>query len=99
MMAIAAWLVWRRGGWATQRRALNTFLIQLFLNALWSPIFFGLKNPALAFAEIILLWVAIVATTVAFLRACKTAGVLLLPYLAWVTFAAFLNLTLWRLNS
>lgn len=83
MMAVAAWLVWRQGGWATQRKALNLFLVQLALNALWSPIFFGLKNPALAFAEIVLLWLAIAVTTAAFFRAHKPAAILLLPYLTW----------------
>jgi tryptophan-rich sensory protein len=98
IMAIAAWLVWRRGGFAAQRVALGWFLIQLLLNALWSPLFFGLHNPALAFGEIILLWLAILATLIAFWRAHRRAGLLLLPYLAWVTFAAVLNFTLWQIN-
>lgn len=99
MMAVAAWLVWRRGGWAAQRKPLGWFLVQLGLNALWSPIFFGLKNPGLAFAEMVLLWLAILATLRAFLTVQRSAGALLLPYLAWVTFAAVLNFTLWQLNQ
>ena len=98
MMAVAAWLVWRRGGWAVQRKALAWFLVQLVLNALWSPLFFGWKNPDLAFAEIVLLWVAIFGTLLAFWKAHRAAGALLLPYLAWVSFAAVLNFTLWQLN-
>lgn len=98
MMAIAAWLVWRRGGFAAQRLPLGLFLSQLFLNALWSPLFFGLHNPALALAEIVFLWLAILGTLLAFWKVHRGAGLLLVPYLAWVTFAAMLNFTLWQLN-
>lgn len=98
MMATAAWLVWRRGGWAGQRRALTLYFVQLGLNAAWTPIFFGLKMPGLAFAEILLLLAAIVATALAFRGVSKGAAALLLPYMAWVSFAAFLNYTLWSLN-
>jgi len=98
MMAVAAWLVWRRGGFAGQRRALGLFLVQLALNAAWSPLFFGLKRPDIAFAEILLLWLAIAFTLHAFWRVHRPAAWLLVPYIAWVSFAAFLNGTLWRLN-
>lgn len=98
MMAIAAWLVWRRGGWSQQSRALGLFLLQWLLNALWTPLFFGLHRPGWAFAEILLLWLALLATLVCFWRVSRTAGALLVPYLAWVSFAAFLNFTIWRLN-
>lgn len=98
MMATAAWLVWRRGGWAAQRRALTLYLVQLALNAAWTPIFFGLKMPGLAFAVILLLLAAIVAAAFAFRGVHKGAAALLAPYIAWVSFAAFLNFTLWRLN-
>ena len=98
MMAIAAWLVWKRGGWAAQKGPLGLFLTQLALNAAWTPLFFGLKNPPLAFGEIILLWLAIAATLVSFRHVNKAAGWLLAPYLAWASFAALLNFTLWRLN-
>ncbi len=99
MMAVSAWKVWRKGGFEAQRRPLGIFLTQLVLNVAWSPIFFGLHNPGLAFAEILLLWTAIVATLRAFLRVDRIAGMLLAPYLAWVTFASVLNFALWRLNS
>jgi tryptophan-rich sensory protein len=98
MMATAAWLVWRRGGWAVQRRALTLYLVQLTLNAAWTPLFFGLKMPGLAFAEILLLLTAILATAFAFRGVNKLAASLLVPYIAWVGFATFLNFTLWRLN-
>jgi benzodiazapine receptor len=99
MMAVAAWLVWRRGGWPAQRRPLTFYFVQLALNAAWTPIFFGLKNPGLAFAEILLLLMAIVFTARAFRHASRVAAALLLPYLVWVSFATALNFTLWRLNS
>ena len=96
MMAVAAWLVWRRGG---PRRALALYGVQLALNAAWTPIFFGLKMPGPAFVEILLLLAAIVITARAFARTSLAAALLLAPYIAWVAFAAFLNFTLWRLNS
>jgi benzodiazapine receptor len=98
MMAVAAWLVWQRGGFAAQRRPLGFFLAQLALNALWTPLFFGLHQPGVAFAEIVLLWLAIAWTIVAFWPLHRVAAGLLVPYLAWVSFAAVLNGTLWRLN-
>lgn len=98
LMAVAAWLVWIRGGFAAQRVPLGLFLLQLLLNAAWSALFFGLHNPGLAFAEIVLLCLAIMGTLIAFWKAHRVAAVLLLPYLAWVTFAAVLNFTLWQLN-
>jgi len=98
MMAVAAWLVWRRGGWAAQCRALSLYFGQLVLNAAWTPIFFGLKRPGLAFAEILLLLTAIIATALAFRRTGTGAALLLVPYAAWVAFASILNFTLWRLN-
>ncbi len=98
MMAVAVWLVWLRGGWKMQRRALCLYLVQWVLNAIWTPIFFGLQRPDLAFAEIILLLVAICATLATFWRVSRVAGVLLLPYTLWTTFAAVLNFTIWRMN-
>ena len=97
-MAIAALLVWKRGGFAGQRVALSLFLAQLLFNALWSPLFFGLRHPALAFADIVLLWLALLGTVAAFWSARPIAGALLLPYLVWVTFASALNFAIWRLN-
>lgn len=99
MMAVSAWLVWRQGGFARQSRPLGLFLVQLALNAAWSPLFFGLKQPGVAFAEILLLWLAIAATIAVFHRVHRVAAWLLVPYLAWVSFASFLNGTLWRLNG
>ena len=98
LMAVSAWLVWREGGWARQRRPLMLYLVQLILNAAWTPLFFGLRQPGLAFAEIVLLWLAILITLLAFMRARPLAAWLFAPYLAWVSFAAVLNFTLWRLN-
>lgn len=98
-MAVAAWLVWREGGWRAQRGPLGLFLAQWALNALWTPLFFGLHQPGLAFAEILVLWAVLAMTVRAFWRVRRGAGLLLVPYLAWVSFAAFLNFTLWRLNS
>lgn len=99
MMAVAAWLVWRRGGFVAQRRPLALFLTQLVLNAAWTPLFFGLHQPGAAFAEILLLWMAIAATLAAFRPVSYAAAWLLAPYLAWVSFAAVLNGVLWRLNA
>lgn len=98
MMAVAAWLVWRRGGFKLNQLPLSLFLTQLLLNALWSWLFFGLKNPALAFVEIVLLWIAIGGTITSFWPRQRAAAWLLVPYLAWVSFAAVLNFTLWQLN-
>jgi len=99
MMGVAAWLVWRNKGFAGAAPALSLFVVQLALNALWSFIFFGLKQPGLAFGEILLLWLAILGTLVAFWRLAPAAGLLLAPYLLWVSFAALLNFSLWRLNA
>jgi len=98
-MAIAAWLVWRQRGLAEGWLPLTLFGIQLTLNAIWSSLFFGLRSPGAAFAEIMLLWVAILATIIVFARYSNSAAALLVPYLVWVSFAAVLNWTLWRMNS
>jgi tryptophan-rich sensory protein len=96
MMAVAAWLVWRRAGWSS---AITLFIIQLILNLAWSFIFFKFHSPGLAFIEIVLLWATIVATTVKFSGISQSAALLFIPYLLWVTFAAALNFSIWRLNS
>lgn len=98
LMAIAAWLVWRRGGFRINRIALSFFLGQLILNALWSWLFFAWQLGALAFVDIVLLWILIVATLVSFWRVQLLAGALLIPYLLWVSFAAVLNYSVWQLN-
>lgn len=98
LMAVAAWRVWRRGGWAEQKIALGLFVAQWALNALWTPLFFGLHRPGWALAEILVLLATILATMRAFWRVDRPAGLLLLPYAAWVSFATVLNWTIWRLN-
>lgn len=98
MMAIAAWLIWSKSGTTAAAFPLALFGVQLMLNVAWSWIFFSLHQPGWAFAEIILLWLAITATTVVFFRNRKTAGLLMVPYLAWVSFAGALNFAIWQLN-
>jgi len=97
-MGIAAWLVWRTGGFRANRSALTLFLVQLAVNALWSWLFFAWHRGGLAFADIVLLWLLIVATFVSFWRVSPLAGALLIPYLLWVSFAAALNFSVWQLN-
>lgn len=99
MMAVAAWLVWREGGWKTQKQTLRLYLIQWLLNALWTPLFFGLQRPGLAFAEIIILDLAVLATLIAFWHVRRSAALLLVPYALWVAFASALNFTIWQLNK
>lgn len=98
-IALAGWLAWRAAGFSGAALPLTLYFLQLGLNAAWSPIFFGMRRPDLAFVEIVLLWAAIVATMIAFYPIDKMAAWLLLPYLAWVTFAAALNFSVWRLNQ
>lgn len=98
LMGVAAWLVWRVGGFRGARAALTVFLVQLALNALWSWLFFRWKLGAPAFIGIVLLWLLIVATLAAFWRIRKAAAALLVPYLLWVGFAAALSHSVWRLN-
>jgi benzodiazapine receptor len=98
-MAAAAWMVWRQQGLSAARWPLGLFLLQLALNVLWSVLFFGLRRPELAAVEIVALWLAILATLVAFGRRSPLAGWLMVPYLAWVTFAAGLNFEIARLNG
>ncbi len=98
MNAVAGWLVWHQAGFSGAGVAMAVYGVQLLFNAGWSAVFFGLKRPDWAFAEVIGLWLSILATIIVFLPISQTAGLLLLPYLAWVSFAAFLNLTIWRLN-
>ena len=98
LMAVAAWMIWMRAEQPGAGRALGWFGIQLVLNALWSFVFFGMERPGAAFVEIVALWLAIILTIAAFRAISPIAAALLLPYLAWVTFASVLNATLWRLN-
>jgi len=99
MMAIAAWLVWKPAGFKAEATPLTLFAVQLALNIAWSWIFFGAHQPGWAFVEIMLLWLAIGATTAAFFRCSTLAGWLFVPYLAWVSFASVLNFAIWRLNA
>ncbi|PIF69417.1 TspO/MBR family protein [Flavobacterium sp. 2] len=100
-MAIAAGLVWDKIKEQTEKvkTALLFFLIQLTLNAIWSYLFFGLKNPLLALIEIVLLWLMIYETYLKFSKINKISGYLLIPYLAWVGFATVLNASIWWLNK
>ncbi len=98
LMAVAAWLVWRSGPDAGSRRALVVYAVQLVLNAAWTPLFFGLGWRGVALIEISVLWLALAATVVLFWRRNVVAGCLLLPYLAWSTFALSLNFAVWQLN-
>lgn len=99
LMAVAAWRVQRSGPWARTWRPLAGFAVQLALNVGWSALFFALRSPGAALAEIAVLWVAIAATGVGFWRRDRWAGALMAPYLAWVSYAVALNAALWRLNG
>ena len=99
-MGTAMWLTWRGAHQQPERlrRPLVWFGAQLALNVGWSGLFFGLRQPGLAVGEIVVLWAAIAATTISFWRVSRSAGLLMLPYLAWVAFAAALNFRVWQLN-
>ena len=100
MMGIAAGIVWTsKSEMKTVKKALGFFAIQLGLNALWSYLFFGLHNPLLALIEIVLLWLMIFETYNQFKKIDKVAGFLMIPYLAWVSFATILNASIWWLNN
>jgi benzodiazapine receptor len=98
MMAISAWLVWRGSDSPASKFALTLFAIQLVLNTLWSIVFFGLHKVGPAFGEILLLWMMIIATAVAFLPLSLLAAWLLIPYIVWVAFASYLNFRIWQMN-
>lgn len=105
MMGVAAFLVWWRLGrraetaWSpSMRLPAGLYSVQLVLNALWSVLFFGMRSPGLAAVEIWVLWVAIVLTMVVFARVWLWAGLLLVPYLVWTSFAGVLNVAIWWLN-
>ena len=100
LMGIAAYLVWRNGlNQREVRIALSLFVAQLILNALWSAMFFGLRSPLAGLADISALWVLIVLTIFYFLKVSTTAGLLLVPYIVWVSFAALLNYYIWAMNT
>jgi translocator protein len=100
LMGVAAWLIWRRGGpaGANVTVPLGWFVLQLALNSLWSWLFFGWHRTGLALLEVLLLWLAILATILSFRRVSSLAAILLVPYLLWVSYAAALNGAIARLN-
>ncbi|MEQ8658324.1 MAG: TspO/MBR family protein [Hyphomicrobiales bacterium] len=98
MMAFAAWLVWEEAGWPAALVPTGFWLVQLVFNALWSALFFGMKRMDYALVDVVLLWLSIAATIVLFWPISTLAGWLMVPYLVWVSFAAFLNFTILRLN-
>lgn len=97
-MAVAAWRVWRRTEGETRTRIAWLYAAQLVLNALWSVLFFGLRQPGLALVEIALLWLVLVITLVRYWKIDRVAGALWTPYVLWVSFASALNAALWHLN-
>ncbi|MBI5401814.1 MAG: tryptophan-rich sensory protein [Ignavibacteriae bacterium] len=98
MMGISFYLIWIKKDVPGFGFLFSVFIFQLILNALWSIIFFGLKSPGFAFLEIIFLWLAILMCIIFFYKVSKTASLLLLPYLLWVSFASALNYFLWQMN-
>lgn len=98
MMAVAAWLVWKRTGFAAGKVPLGLFAVQLGLNLVWSGLFFAMHSPALGAIDILVMWLTILATILAFRKVSKPAAVLMIPYLLWVSFATYLNLGIWWLN-
>jgi benzodiazapine receptor len=99
LMGIAAFLVWHKGlSDQKVKMALSIFAVQLILNVLWSVMFFGLRSPLAGLIEITILWFVILLTILYFLRVSNMAGILLIPYILWVSFATFLNFSIWRLN-
>ncbi len=97
MMGIALFLIWNEKT-RNSRKALLVFSLQLFLNAIWSPVFFGLRSPFMGLLIITLLWISIILTMVNFYKISKRAAWLLVPYFLWVSFATVLNFSIWRLN-
>jgi tryptophan-rich sensory protein len=98
MIAVSGWMVWRTAGWSGAALPLGIWVAQLVVNFAWSGFFFGLRRMDWALADLMLLWLGILATIIAFAPVNATAAWLLVPYLAWVTFAGVLNYTMWRLN-
>lgn len=100
LMGVAAYLVWAEGmGKKGVRKALIPFGAQLAVNALWSIVFFGMQSPMAAFFVIIVLWALIIETIREFCPISRWAGLALIPYILWVSFAAILNFAIWMLNS
>jgi tryptophan-rich sensory protein len=97
-MAVSAWLVWRNAGWSGAKKSFLLFFLQLIFNVAWSGLFFKLRSPGVAMIEIVFLLASVAATAFSFLHFSVTAFWLMVPYVAWVGFASWLNLQLWRLN-
>ena len=98
MMGVSSWLVWKNSSFQESKLALGWFVFHLLLNVLWSIVFFGLRQPGWAMVEIVVLWISIVIAIALFYRHSKLAAGLLVPYWLWVSFAAFLNFTIWSMN-
>jgi tryptophan-rich sensory protein len=98
LMAVAGWRIWRNGDTRAERVALVLFAVQLALNMLWSVLFFGHQRIDLALAEMLVLLVTVMVTTVLFWRIDRLAGILLVPYLLWLGFATVLTASIWKLN-
>lgn len=95
LMAVAAWIVWRRWGWTGSRGALNLWVLQLVLNAAWTPVFFGMEDPLLGLVVLVLLLIAVISTITAFWQRSRLAALLMLPYGFWVAYATLLNGVIW----
>ena len=98
LMAVATWLAWGKGDAATARRTVSLYSAQLTLNALWSILFFGLRQPGAALVEIVVLWAVLVLILIRYWKLNRLAAGLWIPYVAWVTFAVILNAAIWSLN-
>ena len=98
-MGVAAWMVWQREEGLRRHGRLWLFGAQLAANVIWSALFFTFHDPGAAMADLVVLWILVVSTAVAFWRIHRPAGLLLVPYLAWLTYAATLNFSIWRLNG
>jgi len=98
MMGVSFFMIWNTAAEFQKKTAVIIFSIQLVLNALWSIIFFGMKNPGLAFFEIVVLWLFILLSIITFHPLSKKASYILIPYLLWVSYASVLNFAIWRLN-
>lgn len=98
LMGIAVWLLWKMKDSSLWQTEFTWFFVQLVLNALWSWIFFGMHMIGTGLAEILLLWISILFTTLLFWKRNRTAGILMIPYLVWVSYASALNFAIWHLN-
>ena len=98
LMGISVYLIWKQPVSTERNKALQLFILQFILNFCWSFIFFGLHATGWALMEMIALWILILLSILHFTKHSKTAAWLLVPYIAWVSFALLLNAAIWRLN-